>query len=135
MPPSVAAKPLRKAKSGGVPRASKGKRLRPLDPARVSGILDRLARAYPAAHCALVHHSAWDLLVATILSAQCTDVRVNMVTPALFQKYPRVQDFAALTPKQLEPDIRSTGFYQNKSKSVVGAAKALVDRFGGHVPD
>jgi endonuclease-3 len=74
------------------------------------------------------------LLVATILSAQCTDVRVNMVTPVLFEKYPTVQDFAALEPEQLEPDIRSTGFFRNKSKSVVGAARKVVADFGGNVP-
>jgi endonuclease-3 len=74
------------------------------------------------------------LLVATILSAQSTDVNVNRVTPALFQKYPTVQDFAALEPEQLEPDIRSTGFFRNKSKSVVGAARKIVGDFGGEVP-
>jgi endonuclease-3 len=116
-------------------RAAKGKRLPPLAPERVKGIVEGLARAYPAAKCALNHGSAWELLVATILSAQSTDVRVNMVTPELFKKYPRVQDFAALSPKQLEPDIRSTGFFRNKSKSVVGAAKKIVSDFGGQVPD
>jgi endonuclease-3 len=74
------------------------------------------------------------LLVATILSAQCTDVRVNMVTPVLLEKYPTVQNFAALEPEQLEPDIRSTGFFRNKSKSVVGAARKVVADFGGNVP-
>lgn len=73
--------------------------------------------------------------MATILSAQCTDVRVNMVTPVLFRKYPTPQDFAALKPEQLEPDIRSTGFFRNKSKSLVGAAKKLVEDFNGQVPD
>ncbi|MGH9528356.1 MAG: endonuclease III, partial [Terriglobales bacterium] len=85
--------------------------------------------------CALTHNSAWELLVATILSAQATDVRVNMVTPVIFRKYPTVQDFAALKPEQLESDIRSTGFFRNKSKSVVGAAKKLVAEFGGKVPE
>ena len=73
--------------------------------------------------------------MATILSAQCTDVRVNMVTPVLFRKYPSVQAFAALKPEQLEPDIRSTGFFRNKAKSIVGAARKLVEDFGGQVPD
>jgi len=82
----------------------------------------------------LTHRNAWELLVATILSAQSTDVRVNMVTPEIFKKYPTVQDFAALKPEQLEPDIRSTGFFRNKSKSVVGAAKKIVSDFGGDVP-
>ena len=103
--------------------------------ARVAEILRRLDRMYPGATCALHHHNPWQLLVATILSAQCTDVRVNMTTPELFRKYPTAQAFAALKPEQLEPDIRSTGFFRNKSKSVVGAAKKLVEDFGGQVPD
>ncbi len=93
----------------------------PIAPERVHQIIAGLDQMYPGVTCALTHRSAWELLVATILSAQCTDVRVNMVTPVLFEKYPTVQDFAALEPEQLEPDIRSTGFFRNKSKSVVGA--------------
>jgi endonuclease-3 len=107
----------------------------PLSPERIHEILKRLDQLYPDVTCALTHNSAWELLVATILSAQATDVRVNMVTPEIFRKYPTVQDFAALKPEQLEPDIRSTGFFRNKSKSVVGAARKLVADFGGHVPD
>jgi len=107
----------------------------PIAPERVKAILERLAQAYPGAICALRHNSAWELLVATILSAQCTDVRVNMVTPVLFQKYPTVRHFAALKPEELEPDIRSTGFFRNKSKSLVGAAKKLVEELRGEVPD
>ncbi|MGH9466778.1 MAG: endonuclease III, partial [Terriglobales bacterium] len=103
-------------------------------PERVHAILSGLREAYPDAECALVHGSAWELLVATILSAQCTDVRVNMVTPALFRKYPRVGDMAALAPEALEPDIRSTGFYRNKAKSITGAARRLVDVYHGEVP-
>jgi len=106
----------------------------PLAPERVRQIIAGLDQLYPDATCALTHHSAWELLVATILSAQCTDVRVNMVTPLLFEKYPTVQDFAALEPADLEPDIRSTGFFRNKSKSVVGAARKVVADFDGHVP-
>jgi endonuclease-3 len=106
----------------------------PLAPERVRQIIAGLDQLYPNATCALTHRSAWELLVATILSAQCTDVRVNMVTPVLFEKYPTVQDFAALEPEQLEPDIRSTGFFRNKSKSVVGAARKVVADFGGNVP-
>ena len=106
----------------------------PLAPERISEILKRLDRTYPDVTCALIHRNAWELLVATILSAQSTDVNVNRVTPELFRKYPTVQDFAALTPQQLEPDIRSTGFFRNKSKSVVGAAKKIVADFDGHVP-
>jgi endonuclease-3 len=107
----------------------------PLAPERIQEILRRLDQLYPDVTCALTHRSAWELLVATILSAQSTDVNVNRVTPGLFQKYPTVQDFATLTPEQLEPDIRSTGFFRNKAKSVVGAAKKIVTDFGGEVPD
>src|SRR5207248_194528 len=106
----------------------------PLAPERVQEILKRLDAAYSDVTCALLHNSAWELLVATILSAQCTDERVNKTTPELFRKYPTVQAFAALKPEQLEPDIRSTGFFRNKSKSVVGAAKMIVSDFGGEVP-
>jgi endonuclease-3 len=107
----------------------------PLAPDRVAEILKRLDQLYPTVTCALTHSSAWELLVATILSAQSTDVNVNRVTPELFRKYPTVEAFAALTPEQLEPDVRSTGFFRNKSKSVVGAAKKIVADFGGQVPD
>ncbi len=107
----------------------------PLAPERIAEILTRLEQLYPDVTCALTHSSAWELLVATILSAQSTDVNVNRVTPELFRKYPTVQAFAALTPEQLEPDVRSTGFFRNKSKSVVGAAKKIVADFGGQVPD
>jgi len=104
-------------------------------PERVREIIHRLDTLYPGATCALVHRSPWELLVATILSAQCTDVRVNMVTPELFRKYPTVHDFAALRPELLEPDIRSTGFFRNKAKSIVGAARKVVSGFRGSVPE
>lgn len=84
--------------------------------------------------CALTHSSPWELLVATILSAQCTDKRVNEVTPALFAKYPTPGDFAATRPEVLAVDIRSTGFFNNKAKSIVGAAKKIVGEFRGVVP-
>jgi endonuclease-3 len=116
------------------PKVSK-KAYNPTSPERIHEILTRLDKQYPDVTCALQHKSAWELLVATILSAQSTDVRVNMVTPELFRKYPTVQDFAALTPEQLQPDVRSTGFFRNKSKSVVGAAKKIVSDFNGQVPD
>jgi endonuclease-3 len=112
-----------------------GKGYDPLTPERIAEILRRLDQLYPDVTCALTHKGAWELLVATILSAQSTDVNVNRVTPELFRKYPSVADFAALTPEQLEPDVRSTGFFRNKSKSVVGAAKRVVSEFGGQVPD
>lgn len=104
------------------------------DPARVREILKRLAKAYPDAKCALQHENPFQLLVATILSAQCTDERVNKVTPGLFQKYPTPRDFAALRPEVLEQEIRSTGFYRNKAKSILGASRKLVQEFGGKVP-
>ena len=106
----------------------------PLAPERVKDILKRLDERYPNVTCALHHNSAWELLVATILSAQCTDARVNMVTPILFEKYPTVEHFAALQPEDLEPDIRSTGFFRNKSKSLAGAARKIVEQFNGDVP-
>ncbi len=106
----------------------------PTSPDRVSDLLRRLDATYPSAKCALQHKSAWELLVATILSAQCTDVRVNLVTPGLFAKYPTVKHLAALDPEELEPEIRSTGFFRNKSKSVVGAARKVVEEFKGQVP-
>ncbi len=117
-------------------RATRGsKRYNPTAPERVAEILKRLDQTYPDVTCALTHSSAWELLVATILSAQSTDVNVNRVTPELFRKYPTVEAFAAITPEQLEPDVRSTGFFRNKSKSVVGAARRIVSDFGGQVPD
>ncbi len=97
-------------------------------------ILRRLDRMYPQATCALHHSNAWELLVATILSAQCTDKRVNEVTPGLFQKYPTPRDFAAVRPEVLANDIRSTGFFNNKARSITGAAKGVLERFGGDVP-
>ncbi len=116
------------------PRPVKQKSYNPVAPERVAEILKRLDQLYPDVTCALTHRTAWELLVATILSAQSTDVNVNRVTPELFRKYPTVEAFAALTPEQLEPDIRSTGFFRNKAKSVVGAAKKIVADFGGEVP-
>jgi len=125
--------------SGPVAKASRksavvSKRYKPVATERVNEILKRLDNRYPNATCALHHSSAWELLVATILSAQCTDVRVNMVTPGLFQKYPTPEAIAALQPQDLEDDIRSTGFFRNKAKSLVGAARKLISDFGGEVP-
>lgn len=107
----------------------------PLAPERVTEILKRLDEAYPEAVCALNHRTTWELLVATILSAQCTDVRVNMVTPALFKRFPTPAAMSKATLPDLEELIRTTGFYRNKAKSIQGAAKAVVERFGGKVPD
>lgn len=105
------------------------------DPKRVAELLRRLEAAYPNAECALHHRNAWELLVATILSAQCTDVRVNMVTPSLFKKFPSPAAFAAASLPAIEEEIRSTGFYHNKAKSISGAAKKLISDFGGKVPE
>ena len=102
--------------------------------ARAKKIIARLKREYPDATCALHHTSALELVVATILSAQCTDARVNMVTPHLFAKYRTAADYAAADPKVLEQEIQSTGFFRNKTKSIIGMAQALVERHGGEVP-
>jgi endonuclease-3 len=101
---------------------------------RVSLILRRLNQAYPNVECALTHSSAWELLAATILSAQCTDKRVNMVTPELFAKYPTVRDMAVANQADVEQVVKTTGFFRNKAKSLIGAAKGIVGRFGGEVP-
>ena len=102
--------------------------------ARLDRILGELDRLYPNVTCALHHSNAWELLVATILSAQCTDERVNKVTPGLFAKYPTIEDFANVSQDELANDIRSTGFFNNKAKSVRGAAQRILTAFGGEVP-
>ncbi|MGA3136523.1 MAG: endonuclease III [Terracidiphilus sp.] len=107
---------------------------RELAPDRIAAILKALDEAYPNAECALTHRSPWELLVATILSAQCTDVRVNMVTPELFRRFPTPAAMAKATLPQLEALIRTTGFYRNKAKSIQGAARKLVSDFNGQVP-
>jgi endonuclease III len=114
--------------------AVKKPRRNPLAPERIAAILELLAKAYPKAECALHHRNAWELLVATILSAQCTDARVNIVTPALFKKFPTPTDFAHAPIVEIEELIRSTGFYHNKAKSLKGAAEALMAQFNGKVP-
>jgi len=105
-----------------------------LAPERIRAILDLLAAAYPNAECALIHKDAWQLLVATILSAQCTDVRVNMVTPVLFKRFPTPTDLAAAPIDEIKEIIRTTGFYNNKAKSIQGAAKKILSDFNGKVP-
>jgi endonuclease-3 len=102
--------------------------------ARLQRIFIELDRMFPKATCALHHHNAWELLVATILSAQCTDERVNKVTPGLFKKYSSVEAFAGASQDELANDIRSTGFFNNKARSVIGAARKIVAEFGGEVP-
>ncbi len=107
----------------------------PLAPERVAAILRALDEAYPNAECALHHRSPWELLVATILSAQCTDVRVNMVTPELFRRFPTPQAMAKASLSELEELIRTTGFFRNKAKSIQGAARKIISEFGGKVPE
>jgi endonuclease-3 len=102
--------------------------------ARLSEILRRLAKMYPGATCALRYENPWQLLVATILSAQCTDKLVNEVTPGLFAKYPTPVDFATVRQEVLAQDVHRTGFFNNKAKSIIGAAKKVVGEFGGEVP-
>jgi endonuclease-3 len=102
---------------------------------RAAEIVRRLRAAHPDARCSLTHENAYQLLTATILSAQCTDERVNQVTPALFEYYPQPQDLAGAKTDELEERIRSTGFFRNKAKSLLGMANAVVDRHGGRIPD
>ena len=104
------------------------------DPKRVAAILAGLDAAYPEATCELNYSNAFQLLIATILSAQCTDVRVNQVTQELFKKYTKPEDFAYASPAEVEKEIRPTGFFRNKTKSIMGASKGLIEKFGGQVP-
>jgi endonuclease III len=128
------------AKTGGASK-TRPKRRTPARPSlappaeRIGDIVGRLQRRYPEARCSLDHGDPLQLLVATILSAQCTDVRVNLVTKDLFRKYHAAGDYAAADPAVFEGEIRSTGFFRNKTKSVIGMAQALVERFDGAVPD
>jgi endonuclease III len=121
------AKPLTVKKTKTKPRLK-------TSPERIAKIVAGLQKAYPGATCALVHRNAWELLVATILSAQCTDARVNMVTPELFRRFPTPAAMAKASLPELEDLIRTTGFFRNKAKSISGAAKGVVERFGGKVP-
>ena len=104
-------------------------------PGRMKKILAGLEQLYPDAKCALVHKNALELLVATILSAQCTDARVNKVTPGLFKKYRQAQDYCEVEQEELEEDIRSTGFYRNKARNIQSACRDIAEKFGGKVPD
>jgi endonuclease III len=107
----------------------------PTSPERVAAILAELRKAYPDVVCALNHKNAWELTVATILSAQCTDVRVNLVTPKLFKTFPTPKAMAAASLPELEELIRTTGFFRNKAKSIQGAARVVTEKFGGKVPE
>jgi len=106
----------------------------PLDPKRIDAILEVLAKTYPGVVCALNHRNAWELTVATILSAQCTDVRVNIVTPALFKAFPTPKAMAAASLSEIEELIRTTGFFRNKAKSIQGAGRAVTEEFAGKIP-
>jgi endonuclease-3 len=101
---------------------------------RVRKIIARLKRAYPDAKCSLNHANAFELLIATILSAQCTDARVNLVTQDLFRKYRKPEDYLKVAPRELQQDIRTTGFFRNKTTSIQGAAKVLKEQYRGEVP-
>jgi endonuclease-3 len=116
------------------PKAMAQKVSSALAPERIAAILKGLDEAYPNVECALTHRSPWELLVATILSAQCTDVRVNMVTPELFKRFPTPAAMAKARLPQLEALIRTTGFYHNKAKSIQGAARKIVAEFNGQIP-
>jgi len=122
------------AKAAPKSRKSRGGSEDPTNPKRVAAILAKLDEAYPDATCELKHENPFQLLVSTILSAQCTDVRVNQVTATLYKKYPDAQAFAYANPAELEQEIRPTGFFRNKTKSVMGASKALLEKFRGEVP-
>lgn len=124
----------RRAKDAGPKKAGRTRKVAP--PAeRIAEIIRRLERRYPEAKCSLDHGDPLELLVATILSAQCTDARVNIVTRELFRKYRSAGDYASANPAVLEQEIRSTGFFRNKTKSVIGMAQGLLERFDGTVPD
>jgi endonuclease III len=122
------------AKKAAKPAKSTKKAPHPFSPERLAEILQRLRAAYPDVECALIHRNPWELLVATILSAQCTDARVNLVTPELFRAFPTPKAMAEATPVAIEEYIRTTGFFRNKAKSIQGAAKRVVEVYGGKVP-
>ncbi len=125
-----------KAKTAKAPAKQAPPKKRPfaVSPARLQKIFAGLDKLFPQAQCALTHDNPFQLLVATILSAQCTDERVNKVTPGLFAKYPTPQDLAAVSQSELENEIRSTGFFRNKAKNIIGASQKIVSDFGGKVP-
>jgi endonuclease-3 len=128
----TSAKP--KIPAGAAPRKGSAKVPVGTDPRRVRAILAGLDEAYPDATCALDHRNPFQLLIATILSAQCTDVMVNEVTRTLFQKYPTPEALAYANPSEVEAEIRPTGFFRNKTKSIMGASKKIVEEFSGAVP-
>jgi len=136
-------KKIKKVKAKPRPKASTGKTAGKVktaggkpntDPKRVSAILAKLDEAYPDASCELKHEQPFQLLISTILSAQCTDVRVNAVAQTLYPKFSTPEKFAYANPAELEQEIRPTGFFRNKTKSIMGASKKIVEEFGGKVP-
>jgi endonuclease-3 len=130
----VEKKKATKKPAGVKASATKSQKVAGTDPKRVAAILAKLDEAYPAATCELKHDNAFQLLISTILSAQCTDVRVNQVTQELYKEYTKPEDFAYANPAELENEIRSTGFFRNKTKSIMGASKTIIEKFGGQVP-
>jgi endonuclease III len=137
--PSASGRPTRTgtrraAKARKRPASGHGRAIAP--PAvRAPEIYERLARVYPDAECALDHRNPFELLVATILSAQCTDARVNMVTPALFARYPGPEQLSVANPEELQDMIRSTGFFRNKTRNLLGMSSAVVEKHGGKIPE
>ena len=143
MPHSRKTTPLEKKKTKLAPAPKKTSKAKPpkrrvtpypTNPKRVAAILAKLDEAYPGAVCELKHANPLQLLISTILSAQCTDVRVNQVTQSLYKKYRDVKALAYADPAELEQEIRPTGFFRNKTKAIIGASKAIIDKFGGQVP-
>ena len=122
------------AKEPVAPKVKRGKTAKPLAPERVAAILDALQKTYPNVVCALIHHNAFELTIATILSAQTTDVGVNKATPELFRQFPTPKALASASLSEIEPLIKTTGFYRAKAKNIQGAARVLVAKFGGEVP-
>jgi endonuclease-3 len=115
-------------------RLKNGRTRKPLAPERIAALLDALVESYPKVVCELNHTSAWELTVATILSAQCTDARVNLVTPELFRRFPTPQAMASASLHEIEELVKTTGFFRNKAKSIQGAARTVVEEFSGAVP-
>jgi endonuclease-3 len=136
--PKATVKKLKRAKTppgtGTLQKPARRAKKNYTSPERLQQIFAALDEMFPNAQCALHHDDAFQLLVATILSAQCTDERVNKVTPGLFAKYPTPQDFASVNPEVLADDVRSTGFFRNKAKSIIGAARKIITDFNGEVP-
>ena len=137
----IAAKSVKKSKTPATARKAKvpgsgtaNSKVKGTNPQRVQAILQKLDEAYPNVTCALIHQNPFQLLISTILSAQCTDETVNRVTKTLFEKYRTPKDFAHANPTELEQDIRPTGFFRNKTKSIMGAGKKIAEEFGGEVP-